>query len=216
MVKNITYLLICTIFIGAVFFISCKEKINIPPVFKLTGEWLPDTIYKNGYRIYNLDSLVEDLDDHDSTIVWSISSGPLLTTRLIDSIDGNFVKIEPIRNQTGNDWIDFTATDPMGARASKTCQVYVIEPICSLTINNIRIPRGDSVKYKKDSIIVYQNEGRLEWTVSTDTIYLTNNSSSPWIRFYAKSTPASTAVYFNLYDPDNHVHFNRSIPVEIY
>jgi len=220
MVKNITYLLICSTVVGVVFFTSCKEKINVPPTFDLTGEWLPDTIYKNGYRIYYLDSIIEDKDDNDSTIVWSVSSGPLLTIRLIDSTAGNFVKIEPMRNQTGNDWVDFTATDPMGARASKTCQVYVIEPDFIFNINDTQIGRNDTIIYIKNNRIEYHlvNKNLLQWTVNTDTRFLrcdtTTNQSN--IYLFAEDTVITTGALFEIYDPENHVYFNRSILVDIH
>jgi hypothetical protein len=211
MVKNINYLLVCTIVFGLAFISGCKQKINVPPIF----EGLPDTIKicKNGYRTFNLGSIVKDLDDDDSTIVWSISSGPLLTIiRFPDSVN-----LKPLPNQIGNDWVNFTVTDPMGASASKTCQVYIIEPTCSLTINNIQIRHNESsAVYIPDSIIEYENKSRLVWTVSTDTTYLKSNTLPHRIRFYAKSTIIFTAVYFDIYDPDNHVYFSRSVPVEIY
>jgi len=36
------------------------------------------------------------------------------------------------------------------------------------------------------------------------------------LHLYSGVLPVWTAIYFNLYDPDNHINFNRSIPVQIY
>jgi hypothetical protein len=161
--------------------------------------------------------MIYDKEDPDSTLVWSISSGPSLIATLIDSTAGKFVRLEPLPNQTDTTWINLVATDPLGARASKTCPIHIIEPTCSLTINNIQIQHNESsTVYVPESIIVYKNKSRLEWAVYTDTTYLKNNIVPHRIRFYAKSTIIFTAVYFDIYDPDNHVSFSRSVPVEIY
>ena len=153
---------------------------------------------------------------------WSISSGPLLTIRLIHSTAGDSVKIEPLRNQIGTDWVDFIVTDPSGLSASKTCQVHIIDPdtFFIFNIRDTQIGLNDTIKYVKHNCIEYSlisNKDSLRWTVNTDNRFLrcdtTTNRSN--IYLIAKDTTITTGVYFEIYDPENHVQFNRSILVEI-
>jgi hypothetical protein len=220
MVKNITYFLICTIVISLVFLCGCWPKNNNPPSFDPTGIY-PDSICKNGYRIYNLDTLVEDLDSEhpDSLMRWSILSGPLLTTGLIDSTAGNFVKIKPLRNQIGTDWVDFIVTDPSGLSASKVCSVLVYEPDFIMLLDTITMKINRDTTFIKNLIINYGKFSCLKqhWDTlcpAADTL-LTLTQTNSTFTIHPHGYRAITGVYFEITDTFNHVTFNHSTLVTI-
>lgn len=205
---------------------GCLQKLEYPPKFKKDA--LPDTtpikIFKNGYRTFCLDSLIEDKDNQVSNLRWSISAGPLLIIRLKnDSSLGRLAELEPVRNQTGNTFVTFTVANPGGLSASKTCAVSIDEPDFTWLIDTINIKKGNSITLRKDGLVKYPSGfNNLQWhTVYVDSLYLTAYplTTSPKridsVKLVAKNRAGTTGVYFQLTDTVNHIEFHQSSRVNI-
>src|SRR5512147_2176352 len=116
---------------GLLFICACRPDLSFPPRL-VTGSIsdttriigvLPDSgavhVSKNGYRAFNLNAIVADEDDPDSTISWSLSPGPGFEVKL----HGDTARIGPVPNQVCTSYVVFTATDPGGLSTSRTCPV---------------------------------------------------------------------------------------------
>jgi len=173
-------------------------------------------ISKNGYREFDLDAIVTDEDDTDSTISWSLSPGPLLNVNL----NGALAEIGPVPNQTGKSYVVFTATDPSGLSTSKTCSVSVFDEFKPDSLpDTIVVPRnGDTTVILKCQ---YRASLRpeLSWGApSYDSIYLdqcslSGSPDSGALQLKARAIAGATGIQFTVHDPVNHVDFNHGIPV---
>lgn len=228
MVKHFKILLFGLVLtISTIMIFNCHRRLNIPPKFRIEGNWwLRDTIriYKNGYRMIPLDSIIEDEDDVDSLIRWSIASGSLLTIRHVrNNIFGRCVDLVPNRNQTGKTFVTFTAIDPGGLIASKTCSVFVFEPnfkmyLADSQYDTISIKVATTKRYYIDSIIKSYDRNlisSLQWFIYTDPSFLRCSLSHRNLDFIAKNIPCTTGIYFEVTDPINHVTFHHSTLVFI-
>jgi hypothetical protein len=181
----------------------------------------PVNVSKNGYRVFELDSMVEDGNDSPATITWTLSPDALLTVDL----DGHQAKIGPVPNLTGRSYVVFTATDPSGLSASRTCSVSVFDEFAFDTLPKtvfVRSGQGTSV----DLRCRYRTtlESSLQWVDTLlffDNTYLDDCSlagvaDSGRLTVTARdSVVGTTAVQFFVYDPVNHVYFSHSFPVVV-
>ena len=215
---------------GLLLFGACRSVMKFAPVLK-PGDvpdaaqevWtIPDTGYvhvsKNGFRVFNLDSIVTDDDDKDSNIRWSLSPGPLLYVNLA----GGRAEIGPVPNQSGASYVVFTATDPDGQSTVKTCPILVFDEFKVDTVPDTIVvsPNG-----RTNVAVAYQYRDSLtpglKWddphvdgawlgpcslSVSLDSVKLT-------IR--ALGSAGTTGVSLTAGDSVNHVTFHYGIPVAI-
>jgi len=184
---------------------------------------LPDTGYvhvsKNGYRLFDLDAIVTDEDDADSTIRWTFAPGPALEVRL----QGDMATIGPLPNQVCTSYVVFTATDPVGQSTSKTCPILVFDEFkTGLLPNTITV--GKTADTTVSLVCQYRPslEPKLTWgAVVCDTTYLARDSlygtpTSGKLAVKAKTKLGTTGVQFTVHDPVNHVDFTHSIPVVVH
>ena len=135
MVRRVLISLAGLLVAGLLVICACRSDLNFPPRL-VTGSVsdtaqvigvLPDSgvvhVSKNGYRSFNLDAIVADEDDADSTIEWSLSPGPALEVDL----QGDTARIGPVPNRVCTSYVVFTASDPGGLTISRTCPISVFE-----------------------------------------------------------------------------------------
>jgi hypothetical protein len=206
---------------------SCRSNLNFPPrlatgsvsdTARLVGV-LPDSgavhITKNGYRAFNLDAIVADEDDADSTITWSLSPGPSLEVML----HGDTARIGPVPNQVCTSYVVFTATDPGGLSASRTCPISVFEFLVhldSMVVGSNGV--ADAVldcDYRPDL-----KNGLIWDTPVCDSAWLpecslVDSSGAKVLRLKTSDSVGITGIYLKVSDPVNNVYFHHSIQVTI-
>ncbi|MCX6844574.1 MAG: hypothetical protein NTX53_20105 [candidate division WOR-3 bacterium] len=212
-------------------FCACRPKVDFPP--RLETNAVPDTaqvivalppdsgvvqVSKNGYRLFDLDAIVTDEDDADSTIRWSLSPGSLLNVNL----NGSLAEIGPVPNQAGVSYVVFTATDPVGLSTSKTCPILVFDEF-----KTDSLPDTIVVSRSGDTTVVLKCQYRaslkpkLIWGApSYDSTYLglcflSGSPDSGALTVQAKGTSGTTGISLTVRDSVNHVTFNYGIPVTI-
>jgi hypothetical protein len=206
---------------------ACRSELNFPPrlvlgpvsdTSRLIGA-LPYTgavyISKNGCRAFDLDAIVEDGDDADSTISWSLSAGPELEVKL----QGDTARIGPVPNQVCSSYVVFTATDPGGLSTSRTCPIVVFDFLMSL----------DSVVMGPNSAVDTFLEcdyrpallNGLVWDQPVcDSAWLPECSlvdsfGAKMLRLRTGDSLGTTGIYLGISDPANNVRFHRSIRVTV-
>jgi hypothetical protein len=212
---------------GLVVTCACRSELSFPPrlatgVVSDTTRFigvLPDSgavqISKNGCRAFNLNAIVADEDDADSTTAWSLTPGPSLEVIL----HGDTATIGPVPNQVCTSYVVFTATDPGGLSASRTCPVAVFEFMIS--------PDSVAVNSNSVSVTVLDCEYRpdlksgLIWDKPVcDSAWLPecsleDSSGVKVLRLKTSDSVGITGVYLNISDPVNNVDFHHSIQVTI-
>jgi hypothetical protein len=218
---------VLTSFAGLLVVCACRSDLSFPPrlvtgsvsdTTRLIGA-LPDSgavhISKNGYRAFNLDAIVADEDDADSTITWSLSAGPAIEVKL----HGDTASIGPVPNQVCTSYVVFTATDPGGLSTSRTCPIAVFEFLIPL----------DSVVLDHDSVVDtvlgcdYRPDLKsgLVWDKPVcDSAWLpecslVDSSGAKVLRLKAGDSVGTTGIYLKISDPVNNVDFHHSIQVTI-
>ena len=217
MIKYFTKFLIIFIIVCLFIPVGCR-KLDYRPTFKKGA--LPDTIFicKNGYQIIPLDSIIKDEDDPDSSLEWSITAGSLIIITLRHTISlGRVVELKPILNQIGNTIVTFTATDPLGYSASKTCIAKVESVHFELKLHTLILIQNQDTTFRKDTIIQYKYRNNIDWRSklkwnppSYDTTVLTVGLYADSLTVKARDSVYSTGIYFTIEDTMNHVIYNRS------
>ena len=206
---------------------ACRSDLSFPPrlmtgsvsdTTRLIGV-LPDSgavhVSKNGYRAFNLDAVVADEDDADSTISWSLSSGPALEA----SLHGDTARIGPVPNQVCTSYVVFTATDPGGLSTSRTCPISVFEfliPLDSVVLDSSSVM--DTVldcEYRpdlKDGLIWDNPVHDLAWLPECS---LADSSGVKVLRLKTSDSVGTTGIYLRVSDPVNNVDFHHSIRVTV-
>jgi len=206
---------------------ACRSDLSFPPrletgavsdTTRLIGV-LPDSgvvhISKNGYRAFNLDAIVADEDDADSTITWSLSPGPSLEVML----HGDTARIGPVPNQVCTSYVVFTATDPGGLSASRTCPVTVFEfmiHLDSMVVNSNSVSGAaldcDYRPDLKSGLIWEKPVCDSAWLPECS---LEDSSGVKVLRLRASDSVGTTGIYLKISDPINNVDFHHSIQVTI-
>lgn len=203
---------------------ACRKQ-DFPPSFT---EALPDTINicKNGWCTFYLSKIAEDGNDAVDSLTWSVMTGSLLTTRfIIDDSLGRGVELVPLPNQIGKTSAIFSAVDPTGLSISKTCTVFVFEPIFKIWFTNsdfdtINI-RKKTMRVFSKTAVIREYDSRLKpkstlvWYDTTEIQKLTVDIRNDSLIFNAHNTPCTTGVYFRIIDDSNHVTFPYSVLVFI-
>ncbi len=227
MVRSVLTSLAGLLVAGLLVICACRSDLNFPPrlatgsvsdTAQLIGV-LPDsgTVYisKNGYRAFNLDAIVADVDDADSTISWSLSPGPALEVNL----RGDTARIGPVPNQVCTSYVVFTATDPGGLSTSRTCPISVFEfliPLDSVVLDSNSVM--DTVldcEYRPDL------KSGLIWDKPVcDSAWLpecslVDSSGAKVLKLRASDSVGITGIYLRISDPVNNVDFHHSIQVRI-
>jgi len=229
MVGRVLISLTAPLVTGLMVLCACRAETGFPP--RLETRDVSDTVQvihalpssgavqisKNGYREFDLDAIVTDEDDADSTIRWSLSPGPLLNVNL----NGSMAEVGPVPNQAGESYVVFTATDPGGLSASKTCPVSVFDSFRVIS------PEVDSVSSggTKTDTLVYEYKSSLRallvWGSPSfdraylDTCYLGGTPDTELLTVEARTGSVTTSVQFTVLDPVNHADFTYSIPVVV-
>ena len=211
--------------VGLAVFCACRHTTDFAPrletgtvsdTTQLIGV-LPDSgavqISKNGYRKFDLDAIVTDQDDAAPTIRWSLSPGSLLNVIL----KGDTALIGPAANQVGESYVVFTATDPGGLSASKTCPVAVFDSfrinVPDININGVG--PGDSATVAVDFVYKFSLKRELTWGAPSydptylDKCYLSGSPDSLRLTAHAKAS-GTTGIYLTVRDTVNHVTFSYS------
>ena len=206
---------------------ACRSELNFPP--RLVVAPVSDTarvigalpyagavyISKNGYRAFDLDAIVTDEDDADSTISWSLSPGPDLEVRL----QGDTARIGPVPNRVCSSYVVFTATDPGGLSTSRTCPIVVFEFLMLL----------DSIAAAPNSVADTFLEYDYRPTLKNGLVWdppvcdpawlpecsLLDSSGAKVLRLKSSDSVGTTGVYLRISDPVNNVDFHRSVKVTV-
>jgi hypothetical protein len=227
MVRRVLIPLAGLLVAGLLVICACRSDLNLPPRL-VTGSVsdtaqvigvLPDSgavhTSKNGYRSFNLDAIVADEDDADSTIAWSLSPGPALEV----SLHGDTARIGPVPNQVCSSYVVFTATDPGGLSTSRTCPISVFEfsiPLDSMVLGPNSV--ADTVlgcDYRPDL-----KSGLIWDTPVYDSAWLpecslVDSSGAKVLRLRSGDSVGITGIYLRISDPVNNVSFNHSVQVTI-
>jgi hypothetical protein len=214
-------------FAGLLVICACRSGLVFPPRLA-TGtvsdtarliKALPDSgavhVSKNGYRAFNLDAIVADEDDADSTITWSLSPGPGFEVRL----RGDTARIGPVPNQVCTSYVVFTATDPGGLSTSRTCPVAVFEFLIHL--DSMAISSNSVANTVLDCDYRPGLKNGLIWdTPVFDAAWLpecslVDSSGAKVLRLRASDSVGITGIYLRISDPVNNVDFHHSIQVTI-
>jgi hypothetical protein len=212
---------------GSLVICACRSGLSFPPrlvtgsvsdTTRLIGV-LPDSgavhISKNGYRAFNLDAIVADEDDADSTITWSLSPGPALEV----SFHGDTASIGPVPNQVCTSYVVFTATDPGGLSTSRTCPISVFE--FSIGLDSIVINSNAVAAAVLDCDYRPDLKNGLVWDKPVcDSAWLpecslVDSSGTKVLRLKTSDSVGITGVYLKISDPVNNVDFHHSIQVTI-
>lgn len=212
---------------GLLLFCVCRPVRNLPPAMArgavadtdtLIARFpSPDTVHvsKNGYRVFDLDAIADDLDNEDAEISWSFSPGPLMYARLV----GRRVEIGPLANQVPADgYVVFTATDPGGLSVTNTCHFLV--DTFKITLDTVTLARNSARSVKVGYVYLPTLKARLDWKVEyfdsqlLETCSLSGGEAKT-ITLKARGTTGITGVYLTVKDPVNHVAFSHSILVTI-
>lgn len=206
---------------------ACRSELDFPPRFVVAP--ISDTarviaalpysgavyVSKNGYRAFDLDAIVTDEDDADSTISWVLSAGPGLEVRL----QGNTARIGPVPNRVCSSYVVFTATDPGGLSTSRTCPIVVFEFLLPL----------DSIKMGPNSVANAVLEYDYRPTLKNGLVWdppvcdpawlpecsLADSSGAKTLRLRTSDSVGTTGVYLRISDPVSNVDFHRSIKVTV-
>lgn len=212
---------------GLLVICACRSDLSFPPrlvtgsvsdTTRLIGV-LPDSgtvhVSKNGCRAFNLDAIVADEDDVDSTISWSLSPGPGFEVKL----NGDTARIGPVPNQVCTSYVVFTATDPGGLSTSRTCQIAVFEFLIhldSMAVNaNSLSAAALDCDYRPDL------KSGLVWSTPVcDSAWLpecslADSSGTKVLRLRTSDSVGITGIYLKISDPVNNVDFHHSIQVTI-
>jgi hypothetical protein len=227
MVRSVLTSLVGLLVVGLLVICACRSSLNFPPrlvtgpvsdTARLIGT-LPDSgavhVTKNGYRSFNLDAIVADEDDADSTIKWSLSPGPALEV----SLHGDTARIGPIPNQVCTSYVVFTATDPGGLSTTRTCPISVFEfliPLDSIVMgsNSVvhRVVDGDYRPDLKSGLIWDKPVCDSAWLPECS---LVDSSGAKVLRLRASDSVGITGIYLKISDPVNNVDFHHSIQVTV-
>jgi len=206
---------------------ACRSDLSFPPTL-VTGSVsdtthligvLPDSgtvhVSKNGYRAFNLDAIVADEDDADSTISWSLSPGPGIEVKL----HGDTARIGPVPNQVCTSYVVFTATDPGGLSTSRTCPIAVFEFLIhldSMVVNSNSVSGAAlDCDYRPDlkSGLVWDRPVRdSAWLPECS---LEDSSGTKVLRLRTSDSVGTTGIYLKISDSVNNVDFHHSIQVTI-
>jgi len=231
MVRRILAALTGLLAAGLVVFCACRKSLDFPP--RLETGTVSDTthvigvlpeagavdICKNGHRVFDLDAIVADGDDPDQDISWSLSPGPSLEVRL----RGDRAEIGPSPNQVCTSYVVFTATDPGGLSASRTCPIAVFDD-AEFSLDSPAVVEVDA-NGSKSAPLTYQYRGNLNgeltWappsfdSAMLDTCWLDQPTRPTMLTLAALGVPGITGVYLSVRDSVNHVSFSRSVPVTV-
>jgi hypothetical protein len=212
---------------GLLVICACRSDLSFPPRLEIgsvsdTNQLigaLPDSgavhVSKNGYRAFNLDAIVADEDDADSTISWSITPGPALEVKL----DGDTARIGPVPNQVCTSYVVFTATDPGGLSTSRTCPVSVFEFLIyvdSMMVGSNSVADAVlSCDYRPDL-----KSGLIWARPICDSAWLpecslVDSSGAKVLRVRTGDSVGITGIYLEISDPVNNADFHHSIQVTI-
>ncbi len=151
---------------------------NIPDQTVIAGQ---------NFNDINLDSFVNDADNTDNQITWSVSGAALLSV----NIDANRIaRISYPNNFVGSETLVFTAKDPSGAsgsdnvvfRVNAVVQVVNNNPVMSVKRNNIVV---SSVTINENENLVLSLEG--------------SDADNDQLRFEATNLPSGSAFNNNLF-----------------
>ena len=214
-------------FAGLLVICACRSGLDFPPRLA-TGavsdtarliNALPDSgavhISKNGYRAFNLEAIVADEDDADSTIMWSLTPGPALEVRL----SGDTARIGPIPNQVCTSYVVFTATDPGGLSTTRTCPISVFEFLINL--DSMVVGSSSVVDTVLDCDYRSDLKSGLIWDKPVcDSAWLpecslVDSSGAKVLRLKTSDSVGITGIYLKISDPVNNVDFHHSIQVTI-
>jgi hypothetical protein len=206
---------------------ACRSNLNFPPrlatgsvsdTARLIGA-LPDSgdvhISKNGYREFDLDAIVADEDDADSTIKWSLSPGPGLEVRL----HGDTARIGPVPNQVCTSYVVFTATDPGGLSTSGTCPISVFEFL--IRLDSMVVGSSSVVDTVLDCDYRPDLKNGLIWDTPVyesawlPECSLVDSSGAKVLRLRSGDSVGITGIYLRISDPVNNVSFSHSLQVTI-
>ena len=222
MVRRVLTSLAGLLVAGLLVICACRSNLSFPPrlvtgsvldTAQLIGA-LPDSgavhISKNGRRAFDLDAIVADEDDADSTITWSLSPGPALEVRLY----GDTARVGPVPNQVCTSYVVFTATDPGGLSTSRTCPIRIFEFLIRL----------DSVVMDSNSVVDtvldcdYRpdlKEGLIWDKPVCDSAWLpecslADSSGAKVLRLKTSDSVGTTGIYLRVSDPVNNVDFHQA------
>ena len=212
---------------GLLVICACRSDLSFPPRL-VTGSVsdttrfigvLPDSggvhVSKNGYRAFNLNAIVADEDDADSTITWSLSPGPSLEVIL----HGDTARIGPVPNQVCTSYVVFTATDPGGLSTSRTCPISVFE--FSILLDSMVMNSSSVMDTVLDCDYRPDLKSELIWdTPVCDSAWLpecslVDSAGSKVLRLRTSDSVGITGIYLRISDPVNNVDFHRSIQVRL-
>jgi len=172
-------------------------------------------VSKNGCRAFDLDAIVADEDDADSTISWSLSPGPDLAVKL----HGDTAQIGPVPNQVCSSYVVFTATDPGGLSTSRTCPMVVFDflmPLDSVAMgpNSVAntVLEYDYRPTLKDGLIWASPACDPAWLPECSVV---DSAGEKMLRLRASDSVGTTGIYLTISDPVNNVDFHRSITVTV-
>ncbi|MBN2466163.1 hypothetical protein JXD38_11135 [candidate division WOR-3 bacterium] len=206
---------------------ACRSELNFPP--RLVVAPVSDTsqligalpysgavyVSKNGYRAFDLDAIVTDEDDADSTISWSFSPGPDIEVRL----QGDTARIGPVPNRVCSSYVVFTATDPGGLNTSRTCPFVVFEfrmmlDSMVMTPNSVAdtVLECDYRPTLKSGLIWDQPVFDSAWLLECS---LVDESGAKVLRLETSDSVGTTGIYLRVSDPVNNADFHHSIQVTV-
>jgi len=212
---------------GLLVICACRSDLNFPPRL-ITGPvsdtahligTLPDSsavhISKNGHRAFNLDAIVADEYDADSTIEWSLSPGPSIEA----SLHGATARIGPVPNRVCTSYVVFTATDPGGLSSSRTCPISVFEfliPLDSVGMGpNSATGTVLECDYRpdlKDGLIWDNPVYDSAWLAECS---LVDSAGAKVLRLRTNDSVGMTGIYLKVSDPVNNVDFHHSVRVTV-
>jgi hypothetical protein len=213
--------------VGLLVICACRSDLNFPP--KLVTGSVSDTaqligvlpesgavhISKNGHRAFDLDAIVADEDDADSTIQWSLSPGPAIEV----SLHGDTARIGPVPNQVCTSYVVFTATDPGGLSSSRTCPISVFEfviPLDSVVMgpNSVAgtVLECDYRPDLKDGLIWDNPVYDSAWLPECS---LADSAGAKVLRLRTNDSVGTTGIYLKVSDPVNSVDFHHSVRVTV-
>jgi hypothetical protein len=152
--------------------------VNDPPVVSD----IPDQTIAEGafFDTINLDDYVVDVDDADSTIIWSILGGSNVSVNITDRVVT--IAIDDAE-WNGSDTLVFTATDTSGTVGTDTSIFTVMgindAPTLSIPISDTTIDAGTAFLFVLDSNTFADVEGGLVLSASMSM----GGSTPAWITF---------------------------------
>jgi hypothetical protein len=212
---------------GLLFSGACRSSLNFPPRL-VTGtvsdtarliKALPESgcvyIAKNGYRTFDLDAIVADEDDADSTIRWSLTPGPGLEVKL----NADTAEVGPAPNQVVTSYVVFGATDPGGLSASRTCPVSISE--FRILVDSVAMGPDSTSNTVLDCDYRTSLKHGLIWekpvydSTRLKQCSLSDSAGTKVLRLRTRDSVGITGVYLRVSDPVNNVGFHHSIRVRV-